>query len=77
MSLFSVTNQERTYEQLLHNWVILKCRSYIDTVNLYFFLTTPLVSLRISPGAYNRRLTVFGGHSFSVFIASISVPIHC
>ena len=50
MSLFSATNQERTYEQLLHNWVILKCRTYIDTVNLYFFLTTPLVSLRISPG---------------------------
>ena len=77
MSLFSATNQERTYEQLLHNWVILKCRTYIDTVNLYFFLTTPLVSLRISPGAYNRRFTVFGGHSFSVFIVSISVPIHC
>ena len=49
----------------------------IHTVNLYFFLTTPLVSLRISPGAYNRRFTVFGGHSFSVFIVSISVPIHC
>ena len=48
----------------------------MHTVNLYFFLTTPLVFTN-KPRTYNRRITVFGGHSFSVFIVSISVPIHC
>ena len=38
----------------------------MHTVNLYFFLTTPLV-FTYKTRAYNRRFTVFGGHSFSVF----------
>ena len=36
MSLFSATNQERTYEQLLHNWVILKCRTYTYSQFIFF-----------------------------------------
>ena len=36
MSLFSATNQERTYEQLLHNWVILKCRTYAYSKFIFF-----------------------------------------
>ena len=36
MSLFSATNQERTYEQLLHNWVILNCRTYTYSKFIFF-----------------------------------------
>ena len=47
MSLFSATNQERPYEQLLHSWIFLTCSTRLHGIVQFPFQIVVLGSLSI------------------------------